>query len=440
MKVAIIGTGYVGLVSGTCLAEAGNDVVCIDNDKNKVKNMQRSMLPIYEPQLEEIFKRNIEIGRLKFTESIEDGVYDTSIIFLALPTPSLDNKSTDLSHIFQVAEQLGPLLKKYTVIINKSTAPVGTTEQIRSRIASTTDQEFDVISNPEFLREGFAVSDFMFPDRVVIGTDSRKARSLLVKLYEPFLGRDTPVIYMSEKSAEMTKYAANTFLATKLSFINEIANLCELTGADIDSVRLGMATDARIGNRYLSSGIGYGGGCLPKDARSFKSTSEEYGYNFKILDSVISVNDMQKKKLISDVISYYGNVSGKKIALWGLSFKPDTDDVREAASLDIIRGLIKNGALITAYDPVANVNAEKELGKLKALNFVNDAYEALEGANALIIATEWAEFRRPEFTRMKQLLQEPVIFDGRNLYDVNDMRKLGFYYKSIGRETVIVKV
>ena len=435
MNVAIVGTGYVGLVTGTCFAEMGNNVTCVDIDKVKVNQMRAGTVPIYEPELETLFKRNISESRLTFTTKLADGLKDAQVIFLALPTPPNKDGSANLSFIYSVADEIGTLLEHYVVVVDKSTVPVGTAEKVRERIAKHTTIEFDVASNPEFLREGFAVADFMKPNRIVVGTVSTKAIKLLEELYAPFIRQGNPLYVMDERSAEMTKYAANAFLATKISFMNEVANLCELTGADVDAVRLGIGSDERIGRRFLFPGIGYGGSCFPKDVLALNHTADESGYNFKILKAVTETNNMQKQILVTKVMAFYkNNIRGRKFALWGLAFKPDTDDIREAPSIEIINGLINAGATVVAYDPEAMPNMKKQFGNKKTLSFSQDEYEALQGADALIIATEWEQFRTPNYNTIKQSLKTPTIFDGRNLYDLEVMKKHGFYYESIGRK------
>ena len=435
MKIAVVGTGYVGLVTGTCFAETGNDVTCIDIDEEKVKSLQNGKITIYEPGLETLFERNIEQDRLHFTTSLAEGVKGAKIIFLALPTPPGEDGSADLQYILRVAEDLGPLLDQYTVIVDKSTVPVGTAEKVTAKIAANAKVDFDVVSNPEFLREGVAVEDFMKPDRVVIGTESQKAREIMDSLYAPLVRQGNPIIFMDEKSAELTKYAANSFLATKITFMNEIANMCELLGADVDAVRKGVGTDSRIGKRFLFAGIGYGGSCFPKDVQALAKSAQEAEYDFKILKSVMSVNEDQKTKMIPTIKSYFnGDLSGKTIALWGLAFKPYTDDIREAPSLYNIKELRAAGATIRCYDPEAMENVKKLIGDEAV--FCHDAYEATEGADALFIATEWPVFRTPDFERVASGLKNKVIFDGRNLYSLTDMKNEGFTYFSIGRATV----
>ena len=437
MKISVVGTGYVGLVTGTCFAETGNEVTCIDIDEAKVGMMKDGKIPIYEPGLEKIFKRNIKEKRLIFTSDLKSGIKDAEVIFLALPTPPGEDGSADLSYIMDVAKKIGPYLNKYTIVIDKSTVPVGTSEQVNECIESTTKAEFDVVSNPEFLREGFAVDDFMKPDRVVIGTSSEKAKKVLQKLYSPFVKQGNPIYFMDEKSAEMTKYVANSFLATKISFMNEVANLCEILGANVDDVRLGIGSDERIGKRFLFPGIGYGGSCFPKDVMALQKSSSNMGYDFKILNSVSEVNKIQKLVLTKKMMKYYeDNVNGKTFAVWGLSFKPDTDDIREAPALEIINDLISNGAKVNVFDPEAMPNVKKLMKDSKNIQYFDNEYDLLEDCDALIIATEWSEFKSPDFNKIKKLLKKPVIFDGRNLFNNDDMRGKGLYYESIGREII----
>lgn len=435
MKIAVIGTGYVGLVTGTCFAETGNDVTCVDIDKNKVEKMRNGIVPIYEPHLDVLFERNIKQGRLKFTTELKEAVDDAAIIFLALPTPPGEDGSADLSYILGVADELGKIITDYKVIVDKSTVPVGTAEKVTAAIAKNAKVDFDVVSNPEFLREGFAVDDFLKPDRVVIGTSSDRARKTMEHLYKPYVRQGNPIIFMDEKSAELTKYAANSFLATKITFMNEIANFCEKVGADVDMVRIGIGSDTRIGKRFLFPGIGYGGSCFPKDVQALAKSGKEYGYEFSILDSVMRVNEEQKVIIMPKIKAYFNNeLKGKKIALWGLAFKPDTDDIREAPALYIIDELLKLGAEITAYDPEAMDNVKEKYGD--KINFATDRDSALDGADALVIATEWQVFRNPDFSKMASKMSQKVIFDGRNLYDLKEMKELGFYYNSIGREVI----
>lgn len=435
MNIAVVGTGYVGLVTGTCFAEMGNHVICVDIDKAKVEKMRNGEIPIYEPHLDKLFEKNIKQNRLSFTTELDDAIKKSSIIFLALPTPPGEDGSADLSYVLGVANKLGSIINDYKIIINKSTVPVGTAEKVRDAVAKNAKVDFDVISNPEFLREGFAVDDFMKPDRVVIGTRSDKAKKVMSDLYAPFVRQGNPIYFMDERSAEMTKYAANAFLATKITFMNEIANLCEKVGANVDAIRIGIGSDDRIGKRFLFAGIGYGGSCFPKDVQALEKTAKDYKYDFKILEAVMDVNDRQKNVLAEKVKSYYnGNVKGKKFALWGLAFKPDTDDIREAPALFIIDELTKAGATIRAYDPEAMKNVQKQIGD--KIEFATDEYDALKDADALLIATEWSVFRTPEFDKISSSLKGKVIFDGRNLYDPAHMKELGYYYNSIGRNTV----
>ena len=432
MKIAVIGTGYVGLVTGTCFAETGNKVVCVDIDQSKVEKLSSGQITIYEPGLEKLFLRNIKEERLRFTTSLASVVDEVEIIFLALPTPPGADGAADLKYVLGVAEELGKLIKGYKVIVNKSTVPVGTASKVRAAIAKNYHGEFDVVSNPEFLREGVAVEDFMKPDRVVIGTQSERAKKLMSELYAPFVRQGNPIIFMDEKSAELTKYAANSFLAVKITFMNEIAQLCERLGADVDMVRRGIGSDERIGKRFLFSGIGYGGSCFPKDVQALIKSADEFNYDFKILKAVEKVNANQKVHLVEKIKSFYqGNLKGKHFALWGLAFKPSTDDIREAPALSMIKALLQEGATITAYDPEAMPNVKNELGS--NINYAQSQYQALEGTDALLIATEWSEFRTPDFERIGQLLLSKVIFDGRNLFEVAKLQQLGYQYISIGR-------
>jgi UDPglucose 6-dehydrogenase len=435
MNIAVVGTGYVGLVTGTCFAEMGNHVTCVDIDVRKVDQMRNGIIPIYEPHLDVLFERNIKQGRLLFTTNLEEAVADAQVIFLALPTPPGEDGSADLSYVLGVANQLGKLLRDYKIIINKSTVPVGTAEKVREAIAKNSTVHFDVISNPEFLREGFAVDDFMKPDRVVIGTKSEKAKKIMSDLYAPFVRQGNPIYFMDERSSELTKYAANAFLATKITFMNEVANLCERVGANVDAIRIGIGSDSRIGKRFLFAGIGYGGSCFPKDVQALYKTATDFKYDFKILNSVMQVNEIQKSVIVEKLKAHFeGNLTGKKFAVWGLAFKPDTDDIREAPSLYIIRDLIAAGASISAFDPEAMENVKRSIGEV--IHYANDPYETLQDADALIIATEWSLFRTPDFEKMKFMMKSKIIFDGRNLYDLQRMSEMGFYYNSIGRETV----
>lgn len=435
MKISVIGTGYVGLVGGTCFAESGNDVICVDIDEKKIETLKRGKTPIYEPGLEELLKKNIHEKRLKFTTNLEEAVKKTDIIFLALPTPQSEDGSADLKHVLKVAKQIGKFMNGYKVIVNKSTAPVGTAFKVRDIIKRETGFEFDVVSNPEFLKEGAAINDFMKPDRVVVGTTSERAAKIMEDLYNPFVRTGKPILFMDELSSELTKYAANALLATKVTFMNEIANLCEKVGADVNNVRKGVGTDERIGPQFLFPGVGYGGSCFPKDIASLVKTSDNFGYNFKILKSVEEVNKEQKKIIVKKMINYFKNkLKNKLIAVWGLSFKPNTDDMREAPSITIINELLKHGAKIHAHDPVAIEEAKKKFG-IKIKYFENN-YDALKGADALVIVTEWNEFRRPDFQKMKKLMRKTVIFDGRNIYDPNVMKETGFTYFGIGRRII----
>jgi UDPglucose 6-dehydrogenase len=431
MKLAVVGTGYVGLVTGTCFAETGNYVNCIDIDEKKVEKLRSGQITIFEPGLEKLFARNLKEERLTFTTNLEEGIKDAEVIFLALPTPPGEDGSADLSYIIKVSEDLGNILTDYKVIVDKSTVPVGTAEKVRATIAKGFKGEFDVVSNPEFLREGMAVEDFMKPDRVVIGTTSERAKKVMLDLYAPFVRQGNPIIFMDEKSAELTKYAANSFLATKISFMNEIAQLCERLGADVDMVRKGMGTDERIGKRFLFPGIGYGGSCFPKDVQALAKSSSEANYEFKILDAVMEVNKKQKQHLIPKIKEFYGNLSGKKFALWGLAFKPNTDDIREAPALEMIDALVKEGAKVCAYDPEAMNNVRNLIGH--KISYCADQYSALDDADGLIIATEWNEFRTPDFEKIESLLKQKAIFDGRNVFEVEQVRNRGFHYVSIGR-------
>jgi UDPglucose 6-dehydrogenase len=440
MKIAVVGTGYVGLVTGTCFAETGNQVTCVDIDAVKVEKLNKGVIPIYEPGLDVLFHRNVAEERLKFTTNLVEGIKDAQVIFLALPTPPGEDGSADLKYILKVANDLGPLLEDYVVVIDKSTVPVGTAEKVRACIAKGAKVEFDVVSNPEFLREGVAVEDFMKPDRVVIGTESERAKTLMSKLYAPLVRQGNPVIFMDERSAEMTKYAANAFLATKITFMNEIANLCEKVGANVDHIRQGIGSDSRIGKRFLFAGIGYGGSCFPKDVQALAKTSSDYDYDFKILRSVMDVNHSQKTKLLPLIKEYFDyDLKGKTIAVWGLAFKPYTDDIREAPALENIQALIDEGVHIKAYDPEAMDNVRKALNDHPYVVFTHTSYDALKNADALLIVTEWPLFRTPDFDKMSALLKNKVIFDGRNLFDVEQMEELGYSYFSIGRRAVVKK-
>jgi len=436
MKIAVIGTGYVGLVTGTCFAETGNEVTCVDIDQRKVDKLSGGEITIYEPGLEKIFLRNLKEQRLHFTSDLKAGIKDAKILFLALPTPPGEDGSADLKYVLGVAKDLGNIIEDYVVVVDKSTVPVGTAEKVQKAIAENSKVEFDVVSNPEFLREGVAVEDFMKPDRVVIGTNSERSKKLMNELYAPFVRSGNPLIYMDVRSAELTKYAATSFLATKISFMNEIAQLCERMGADVDMVRLGVGSDARIGKRFLFPGIGYGGSCFPKDVQALVKSSAEVGYDFQILNAVMDVNKKQKLHLMPKINKYFNDdLAGKHFAFWGLAFKPNTDDIREAPALDMIDALLAAGATVSAFDPEAMPNVKALLGD--KINFAENQYDALEGADALIIATEWNEFRTPDFLKMVKSLKQKVIFDGRNLFEVNSVNELGFHYESIGRNPQI---
>ncbi len=435
MKIAVIGTGYVGLVTGTCLAETGNHVCCVDIDEKKINKLRNGKVTIYEPGLEKLFDRNLKEERLTFTTSLKEGIEEAEIIFLALPTPPGEDGSADLRYVLGVATEIGKLLTDYKIIVDKSTVPVGTAEKVHKAIAASYDGEFDVISNPEFLREGVAVEDFMKPDRIVIGTSSDRAKEMLTELYAPYVRQGNPIVFMDERSAELTKYAANAFLAVKISFMNEIAQMCERLGADVDMVRKGIGSDERIGKRFLFPGIGYGGSCFPKDVKALMHSAKEVNYDFRILDAVTEVNDKQKIHLTTKIKRYYNNdLKGKTFAVWGLAFKPNTDDIREAPALEIIQELLKEGANVCAFDPEAMNNVKELLGD--KISFAEFQYDCLENADALIVATEWNEFRTPDFDKVLSMLKDPVIFDGRNVYDVQVMEKKGFHYESIGRPLV----
>ena len=435
MNITIVGTGYVGLVTGTTLAELGNNVFCVDIDAEKVETMKKGTVPIYEPGLEEMFLRNIQAQRLFFTTDLKEALDKSEVIYLALPTPPGEDGSADLSYVLDVAGKIGDMMTEYKVIVNKSTVPVGTADTVKATIAAKTDIPFDVVSNPEFLREGFAVEDSMNPARVVVGSESERAREIMAKIYQPFTNTGIPIIFMDEKSSELTKYAANSFLAVKITFMNEIANYCEKVGADVDKVRLGMGSDDRIGHRFLFPGIGYGGSCFPKDVKALIKSGKQEDFDFKILEATENVNQQQKVILVSEIEKYFnGNLSGKKIAVWGLAFKANTDDIREASSLDNIKILLEKGATITAYDTIAEENVKKILGD--KISYAKEMYSALENADALLIATEWSEFKNPNFSLMAEKMNHKAIFDGRNMFALEQVEDSGFYYKSIGRKTV----
>jgi len=437
MNITVIGTGYVGLVTGTCLAHAGHNVTCVDSDTAKVRRLQKGEVPIYEPGLSEIFEDVLAHKQLTVTTDLKKGVDTAEVIFLALPTPPSADGSADLSVVLSVATALGPLLKHYMVIVNKSTVPIGTGERVAAQIAANTDISFDVVSNPEFLREGQAVHDFMHPDRIVIGTESDKAKVLMQGLYSSFVETPDQLVWMDIRSAEMTKYAANAFLAMKVSFMNEIANLSEVLGANVDAIRLGIGPDPRIGKSFLFAGVGYGGSCFPKDVQALRHSALKADYDFKLLNDIIEVNTSQKKRLQEKVLAYYKqNINGKRFAVWGLSFKPDTDDIREAPALGLIDALLAAGATVQAYDPEAMHNTAEYFGVRAGLSFADTAYEVLDGADALLVVTEWTQFHTPDFADMKHRMKTPVIFDGRNLYALADMQKAEFYYASVGRPTI----
>lgn len=438
MNIAVVGTGYVGLVTGTCFAEAGNQVVCVDIDAAKIARMQAGEVPIYEPGLEVLFERNSRESRLRFSTDLAASVKDVDVIFLALPTPPGEDGSADLSYILGVAGQLGGMLTDYAVIVDKSTVPVGTADLVRTEVAKQATVAFDVVSNPEFLREGHAIEDFQRPDRVVIGTSSERARTVMDKLYREFVVSGNPIYFMDERSAEMTKYAANAFLATKISFMNQIANLCERVGADVDQIRLGIGADSRIGKQFLYAGIGYGGSCFPKDVQALQHTAREYDYELGILEAVSTANQLQKRRLSDKVLAYYNNdIKGKVFALWGLAFKPDTDDIREAPAIEIITALVAAGASVVAFDPEAMENVQKH-HPIDGLTYATDMHQAIQGADALLVATEWPEFRSPDFVELKTALKAPVVFDGRNIFDPVEMQAAGFHYESIGRKSVTI--
>ncbi|KQR95497.1 UDP-glucose 6-dehydrogenase [Chryseobacterium sp. Leaf180] len=436
MNITIVGTGYVGLVTGTTLAELGNSVYCVDIDENKVAAMKNGVVPIYEPNLEEMFLRNIQSERLFFTTDLKEALEKSEVIYLALPTPPGEDGSADLSYVLSVADTIGEMMTEYKVIVNKSTVPVGTADRVREAISAKTSVEFDVVSNPEFLREGFAVEDSMNPARVVVGSSSEKAKDIMAKIYQPFTNTGIPIIFMDEKSSELTKYASNSFLAVKITFMNEIANYCEKVGADVDKVRLGMGSDDRIGNRFLFPGIGYGGSCFPKDVKALIKSGKDENFSFEILEATEKVNTSQKVILVSEIEKYFGgDLRGKKIAFWGLAFKANTDDIREASSLDNIKLLLEKGAEIVAYDLIAEKNVRRILGE--KIEYAKSMYDALEGADALFIATEWPEFKNPNFSIMAEKMNTKAVFDGRNMYPLEIPEQNGFFYKSIGRKTVV---
>ena len=430
MKIVVIGTGYVGLTVGACLAQSGNNVICVDNNESKISDLNNGIIPFYEPNLEEIVKNNKQLSRLSFKTDIEESLKASDICFISVDTPQAKDGSADLSNVFNVAELIGKSINGYKIIINKSTVPVGTTEKLREIIG--TKQTYDIVFNPEFLRQGSAINDFINPARIIIGSDSQKAISVIKNLYSPFVKSDRTIITMDIKSAEMTKYSANAFLATKISFINEIANLCEKTGADIEKIRLGIISDSRIGNQFLYPGIGYGGSCFPKDVKAIIKTGDNNNCEMKILKSVDAVNTAQKKLFLGKIINKFGNdLSGKTFALWGLSYKPQTDDMRDAPSIGIVNGLLECGACVKAYDPRAIGTAKKIFAD--KINYASNSYMALKDADALLLLTEWNEFKRPDFDKMKLLMKSPVIFDGRNQYDCAELEQKEFEYYKIGK-------
>lgn len=439
MRIGVIGTGYVGLVTGVCFADTGNHVICVDNNPAKLKSLRRGEIPIYEPGLKPLFDRSVREGRLEFTNHLEYAVDNSEIIFLCLPTPPGADGQADLKFVLGVGEEIGKILKSYKVIVNKSTVPVGTAEKVAAKLKLNAKVDFDVVSNPEFLREGAAVEDFMKPERVVVGTGSPRAIDLMKQLYDPFVRSGNPVLFMDERSSELTKYAANAFLATKITFMNEIANVCERVGANVDNVRRGIGTDSRIGKRFLFAGIGYGGSCFPKDVQALDYTSDEYGYNFQILKAVMEVNDRQKLSLVDKMnLHYKGDFKGRTFAVWGLAFKPETDDVREAPALYILKELVEAGAKVKAYDPEAMKTFQQAFGEdLSAkVEFVSNRREAIQGADALVICTEWNEFRSVDFADLKAGLRTPTVFDGRNLYDLDKAEAAGLTYISVGRKAI----
>ncbi|QQR45517.1 MULTISPECIES: UDP-glucose/GDP-mannose dehydrogenase family protein [Myxococcus] len=431
MRIAIIGTGYVGLVAGTCFADSGNDVTCVDIDERKIRMLQAGEVPIYEPGLEELIKKNVREKRLFFTRDLTEAVTNAQVVFIAVGTPEGESGDADLQYVLAAAEQIGKAMKQYTVVVDKSTVPVGTADKVREAIRKVTDIEFDVVSNPEFLKEGAALDDFLKPDRVVIGVDSERARKVMADLYSPFVRTENPVLFMDTRSAELTKYAANAMLATRISFMNDIAALCEKVGADVDFVRKGLGSDKRIGYPFLFPGVGYGGSCFPKDVKALVATAREYGLELDLLRAVERTNERQKKLLVNKATKHYGSLEGRKFGVWGLAFKPKTDDMREAPSIEVIEGLIGKGAQVIAHDPVSPHTAKRVFGD--RIRYASVPYEALEGVDGLFVVTEWNEFRHPDFERMKTLMKSPVVFDGRNVYDPARMRELGFTYYGIGR-------
>ncbi len=431
MKLTIVGSGYVGLVAGTCFADSGNDVICVDVDAAKIKALNSGKIPIYEPGLEEMVHKNVREKRLSFSTDLESAVGQSEVVFIAVGTPEGENGDADVKYVLSAAEQVGKALKRYTIIVDKSTVPVGTADRVREAVSKVTDQPFDVVSNPEFLKEGAAIDDFLKPDRVVIGTNSEHARRIMGELYQPFVRTENPILYMDPHSAELTKYAANAMLATRISFMNDMALLCERVGADVDMVRKGLGADRRIGYPFLFPGVGYGGSCFPKDVKALVATARDFGIEFDLLRAVERTNDAQKRLLLHKAIKHYGDLSGKHFAVWGLAFKPRTDDMRDAPSLVMIEGLLGKGATLAAHDPVATHVAKRHFGD--RVRYTETPYEALDGADGLFVLTEWNEFRRPDFDRMKKTMKQAVVFDGRNVFDPVRMRERGFVYFGIGR-------
>ena len=431
MKLTIVGAGYVGLVAGTCFADSGNDVICVDVDAAKIKTLNAGKVPIYEPGLEELIRKNVREKRLSFSTDLPAAVGQSEVVFIAVGTPEGENGDADLKHVLAAAKQVGESLRRYTVIVDKSTVPVGSADRVREVVDQVTEESFDVVSNPEFLKEGAAIDDFLKPDRIVIGTSSEHARRVMGELYAPFVRTENPILYMDTRSAELTKYAANAMLATRISFMNDLALLCEKVGADVDSVRKGMGSDRRIGYPFLFPGVGYGGSCFPKDVKALVATAREFGIEFDLLRAVERTNENQKRLLLHRAVKHYGELTGKHFAVWGLAFKPRTDDMREAPSLVMLEGLLGKGATLAAHDPVATEVARRHFGD--RVRYSETPYEALEGADGLFVLTEWNEFRRPDFDRMKKLMRQPVVFDGRNIFDPPRMRERGFVYFGIGR-------
>lgn len=443
-NIAVIGTGYVGLVSGTCFAENGNQVICVDNDPRKLQKLHNGQIPIYEPGLHPLYERNAKEGRLRFTDDLEDATLNSEVIFLCLPTPPTEDGSADLQYVLKVAEQIGEILAKHApqpfkIIVDKSTVPIGTSEKVTEVIRAKYDGEFTVASNPEFLREGFAVEDSLRPDRVVIGTSHDKAKEILTELYEPFVLSGNPIIIMDERSAEITKYAANSFLAMRISFMNDLANLCEILGANVDNVRRGIGTDSRIGKKFLFSGVGYGGSCFPKDVKALLKTAADAKHPLRIVQSVEDVNADQPRRFFQKVYDYFdGDLKGRSFAMWGLAFKPNTDDTREAPAFIVIDELLAAGAKVVAFDPEAMENT-RELRFGESITYAKNAYSALDGADALLLVTEWSEFRMPDWQKIRASLKQPVVFDGRNIYDPEELRERGFDYFSVGRPAVLAR-